>query len=64
MATPEEAVEEFLGIPALESEKGDWSVIIDKSHWHLIRRLIRFGTQQGIQRSQASDQIGIHPQAL
>ena len=25
---PEEAIEEFLGVPALEPEKGDWSVEI------------------------------------
>jgi COP9 signalosome complex subunit 2 len=24
---PEEAVEEFLGVPALEQEKGDWFVL-------------------------------------
>lgn len=25
---PDEAIEEFLGMPALEEEKGDWSVMI------------------------------------
>ena len=25
--SPEEAITEFLGLPALEEEKGDWSVL-------------------------------------
>lgn len=27
---PEEAIAEFLGLPALEQEKGDWSVITSR----------------------------------
>ena len=29
---PDEAIEEFLGLPALEQEKGDWLVLHDG--WH------------------------------
>ena len=28
---PEEAIEEFLGVPALEPEKGDWFVFLECS---------------------------------
>lgn len=49
---PEEAIDEFLGIPAMEAEKGDWQV----------STLNKFPTiadavYQGVQRSETSHQI-------
>jgi hypothetical protein len=29
--SPEEAIDEFLGVPALEEEKGDWWVLLSLS---------------------------------
>jgi hypothetical protein len=31
---PEEAIEEFLGMPALEEEKGDWYASRTQISWH------------------------------
>lgn len=31
---PEEAIEEFLGVPALEGEKGDWYILRSSEKGH------------------------------
>lgn len=56
---PEEAVDEFLGVPALEPEKAEW--------YGEIRTMLAIrdtDVWQGLQRSEASHQAGIQTQAL
>ena len=51
---PEEAITEFLGLPALEQEKGDWSVLFFTCFCKYL-----YGFWQGLQRPKASHQIGV-----
>ena len=52
-ASPEEALEEFLGVPALEQEKGDWSVS------HLVPPRHGSDDRQGVQGVETSHQAGV-----
>jgi hypothetical protein len=51
---PEVAIDEFLGVPALEEEKSDWYGTIQDS---VSKRLLNLW--QGLQRLKAGDQAGI-----
>ena len=44
---PEEAIEEFLGMPALEEEKGDWCVTYGSSRHHLFSNTFIPGVSKG-----------------
>ena len=52
---PEEAIEEFLGMPALEEEKGDWYVTCGAHSiiWSLIH------SSQGLQRVETGCKAGV-----
>ena len=49
---PEEAIDEFLGMPAMEAEKGDWQVSTRTRFLQLLTVCIK-----GVQRPEASHQI-------
>ena len=51
---PREAIDEFLGLPALQEEKGDWLADPTILSIGVINNVI-----QGFQRTQASNKIGI-----
>lgn len=55
---PEEAIDEFLGVPALEEEKGDWYVFyrLEREEYEK-RRGINF--VQGVQRVKTGHQSRI-----
>jgi len=55
---PEEAIEEFLGVPALEDEKGDWGFRGLKQAIKLEYRLGRYDAVSLRQHTQAS-QCGV-----
>lgn len=58
---PEEAVDEFLGIPALEQDKSEWFVFDIPDH----RRVASAdSTSQGIQRVEAGYQIRVQIRAI
>lgn len=57
---PEEAVDEFLGIPPLEQDKSEWSVLGDpKSCYDAMLNIC-----QGFQRIKAGHQVGIQARAI
>jgi COP9 signalosome complex subunit 2 len=53
---PEEAIEEFLGVPALEEEKGDWGFKGLKQAIKLEFRLGRYNKVGGCMSGKASGQ--------
>ena len=56
---PDEAIDEFLGMPAMEEEKGDWCVLSSNN-------MLRVNLQgyQGFQGSEAGHQIRIQARPL
>ena len=51
---PEEAVDEFLGVPALQDEKGDWYACVQSLP--LLRRLLTPCSTQGLQGIETGNQ--------
>ena len=56
---PDEAIDEFLGMPAMEEEKGDWCVLSSDDMPHAYLR-----GYQGFQGSEAGHQIRIQVRPL
>lgn len=57
---PEEAVDEFLGIPALEQDKSEWSVPRNPdAYWYLMLII-----SQGFQRIKTRHQAGIQTRPI
>lgn len=60
---PEEAIAEFLGVPALEQEKGDWYVTLGESQ-ALCEHSLNASALKGLQRAEASDKTGVQTEAI